>query len=170
MLNVAVGNAPAELRAAVAAMKRADSGVRRDVSGRMRETMNPVWRTALASNLTGAGPMEGRILTAGARIAGGNPPQLITASSRRKIGHGGGLIPDRDWPGWEYGANGDKTSTMTSKKGTSYRRHTTRHLPGRRASGHVIGPTVATILPRIASYWTQSVIRAFMDAADGREG
>lgn len=166
MLNVNVGDAPAELRAAVLAMSRADSEVRRDVSGRLRSTMNPVWRGLLAGNLTGAGPMEGRMLLAGSRIAAGNPPQLVTASSRRRVGSGGGLVPDQDWHGWEYGANGDKTSTVTSRKGTRYKRHTTRHLPPRTPNGRVIGPTVARILPRIASFWTQTVVRAFLDAAD----
>ena len=170
MLNVKVGDAPAEMRAAVLAMKRADAAVRRDVSARMRQTKNPVWRTTLAQNLTGAGAMEGRVLTAGARIAAGNPGQLITASSRRKIGSGGGIIPERDWPGWEYGRSGDKTSAVTNKKGTRYNRHTTRHLPSRNTSGRVIGPTVAKLLPRIASFWTQSVVRAFMDAADRKDG
>lgn len=162
-----VGDAPAELRAAVLAMKRADSTVRRDTAGRMRQTMNPIWRSELAANLTGADPLESRMLTTGARIAGGNPPQLITASSRRKVGSGGGLVPDRDWHGWEYGSRGNKTSTV-ARKGTTYRRVTTRHLPTRTGTGRVIGPTVSGILPRIAAFWTQSVIRAFMDAADGK--
>jgi hypothetical protein len=29
---------------------------------------------------------------------------------------------------------------------------------------------VSGILPRIAAFWTQSVIRAFMDAADRKDG
>lgn len=160
MLNVDVGDAPAELRAAVLAMKRADSAVRRDVAQRMRETMNPVWRSEVTNGATG---MAGRVLAGGARIAGGNPPQLIAASSRRKIGRG--IIPDRHWAGYEYGANHGTTRTVTSAKGTRYRRHVMRHLPAR-GKGRVLEPAAARILPRIAAYWVQSVVRAFMDAAE----
>ena len=160
MLNVDVGDAPAELRAAVLAMKRADATVRRDVAQRMRETMNPAWRSEVTSGATG---MAGRVLAGGARIAGGNPPQLVAASSRRKIGRG--VIPDRHWAGYEYGANHGTTRTVTSAKGTRYRRHVMRHLPAR-GKGRVLEPAAARILPRIAAYWVQSVVRAFMDAAE----
>lgn len=162
MLNVDVGDAPAELRAAVLAMKRADATVRRDVAQRMRETMNPAWRSEVTNGATG---MAGRVLAGGARIAGGNPPQLVAASSRRKIGRG--IIPDRHWAGYEYGANHGTTRTVTSAKGTRYRRHVMRHLPAR-GKGRVLEPAAARILPRIAAYWVQSVVRAFMDAADGK--
>lgn len=164
ILNVSVGDAPAELRAATLAMRRADSAVRRDVASRMRETMTPSWRSEVSKGGTGMG---GRILASGARIAGGNPPQLIAASSKRKIGSGGGLVPDRHWAGYEYGANRDMTRTLTSSRGKTYKRHVARHLPARGA-GRVLEPAAARILPRVAALWTQSVVRAFMDAADGK--
>ena len=162
MLNVDVGDAPAELRAAVLAMKRADATVRRDVAQRMRETMNPAWRSEVTNGATG---MAGRVLAGGARIAGGNPPQLVAASSRRKIGRG--IIPDRHWAGYEYGADHRSTRTVTSSKGTRYRRHVMNHLP-ERGPGRVLEPAAARILPRVAAYWVQSIVRAFMDAADGK--
>lgn len=171
MLTVSVRNAPAELRAAVLAMKRADSVVRRDVSARMRESMNPAWRAEVTER-TPAG-LAGRLLNVGVRITGGNPPQLVAASSRRKVGNGGTLTPDTNWPGWEYGASGDdeKTYTTRSRAGTAYKvtRHTERQMPARRRNGRVLGPAVQAILPRVAAYWTQSVIRAFMDAAEGKD-
>lgn len=170
MLNLSVGDAPAELRAAVLAMKRADAEIRRDISARMRSTMNPVWRSEIPQHLRGSGRLEGVALTTGARIAAGNPPQLVTASSRRRYGSGGGIIPDRHWAGYEYGSSRDDTTTYRREhhSGTVHQvtRHTKRHLPGRIRRGRVIGPAVAAILPRIASYWTQSIVRAFMDAAD----
>lgn len=164
MLTVNVGDAPATLRAAVLAMSRADADVRRDVARRMRETMNPVWRDEVTRG--GAG-IAGRVLSSGARIAGGNPPQLIAASSRRGLGKGKRLVPDRHWAGYEYGANPDTTRMVASRKGTKYRRHVMRHLPAR-GKGRVLEPAAARVLPRIAAYWVQSVVRAFMDAADGK--
>lgn len=169
MFRVSVEDAPAELRAAILAMKRADSEVRRDVSARMRETMNPVWKSELSQHLSGAGTMEGRMITPGARIAGGNPGQLVAGASKRKIGSGGGLVPNDRWQNYEYGSNRDKLSDVTSPKGKKFQRHTQRHLPGYVKAGRVIGPTVAELLPRIAAFWTQSVVRAFMDAADKRQ-
>ena len=163
VLNVTVGDAPAQLRAAVLAMKRADSTIRRDVAQRMRQTMNPVWRTETAK---GADGMAARVLSSNARIAGGNPPQLIAAASRRGLGKGKRLVPDRHWAGYEYGA-GDTTRPVTNRKGTRYTRHVMRHLPARGA-GRVLTPGTARILPRIAAYWTQSIVRAFMDAAEGK--
>lgn len=167
MIRMSVGNAPAEIRGAVLAMKRADAEVRRDVSARLRSTMNGPWRSAVESRLTGSGPMEARMLTPGARIAAGNPPTLVTASSRRRVGSGGGLTPDVHWRGFEYGAK-DSLSTVRSSKGKSFQRHTKRHLPASNPRGRVIGPAVANILPRVAAFWAQSVVRAFMDAAEKR--
>lgn len=161
MLNISVGDAPAELRAAVLAMKRADATVRRDVATRMRQTMGPVWAGELSQHLTGW-PNEGRMLTAGARIAGGNPAQLVTATSRRKVGRG--LIPAEHWAGYEYGANRDAWTTVRGRRGT-YKRRVKRHLPAR-TKGRVIERAVVRVLPRVAAYWTQSVVRAFMDAVE----
>lgn len=168
MITVSVGDAPAALRAAVLAMKRADSGVRRDVAARMRETMNPAWRQAVESRARTN--MDARILGKGARIGGGNPPQLVAASSTRKLS--GGIAPNTDWQAYEFGANREKTATYTthSRKGKAYKvtRHTARQLPPRTARGRVLYPAAAEILPRVAAYFVQSVVRAFMDAADGR--
>jgi hypothetical protein len=163
-LTLKVGDSPRAMRAAVLAMTRADSEVRRDVAARMRSTMGPVWKTELAQRLTGWS-MEAQMIMPGARIGSGNPAQIVAASSRRKVGNG--LIPDRHWAGYEYGASRDDTSEVT-RGGTSYQRHTKRHLPARRANGRVIGPTVRAVLPRIAAFWTQSVVKAFLTAAEKR--
>lgn len=165
MLNVSVGDAPAELRAAVLAMKRADRFVRNDVNDRMRSTMGPVWRQevqAKSANSRVAHSQE--VLSANARFAGGNPGQLVTAASKKKIGRG--LIPDQHWAGYEYGAARNAYSAMTSKKGTSYKRRTKRHLSQRVSQGFAIEPAVVEVLPRIAAFYAQSVVKAFMDAAD----
>jgi hypothetical protein len=167
MLTLSVGDAPAELRAAVLAMKRADAEVRRGVSARMRETMNPEWRSEVTQHLTGSGPLEGRMLTAGVRITGGNPPQLVAASSRKRVGRGD-LTPAENWQLYEFGSHGTKRSKMTSRKGRAYTRRTTTGLPAFRKTGRVLYPAAARILPRVAAFWAQSVIRAFLDALDGK--
>lgn len=168
MIKVTVEDGPRELRAAVLALSRAPAEIRKAVNTGMRQTMNPVWRSEVSQHLTGAGRMEGRLLTAGARIAGGNPPQLVAASSKRRIGSGGGLVPSTDWPIFEFGSYGTKTSEMVSKRGTKYTRHTRRGLPTFVKTGRVLYPAAASVLPRIAAFWTQTVVRVFMDALDGK--
>lgn len=166
MFRVDVGDAPAEMKAAVLAMKRADAYVRREVSQRMKETMTPAWKQEVTNHLHGES-MERAMILPGTRIAAGNPPQLIAANSKRTIGSGGGLTPDKHWKGWEFGANYNTLSRpMTSKNGKSYKRHAMRHLPAKNKQGYVVYPAAAKILPRVASYWCQSVVKAFMDAAE----
>lgn len=166
MLAVKVGNAPAALRAAVVAMRAADKTIRSDVSQRMRGTMSPVWKANVTANA--ADGMAARMLTPGTRIAAGNPPALIAASGNRKVGRG--LTPNRNAAGYEFGAS-DRVTTQSSGRGPnrSYERHAMRHLPPRHRKGRAVFPAAAETLPRVASYWTQSVIRAFMDAVEGKE-
>ena len=159
-------DAPRELRAAVLAMRAADKDIRRDVSGQLRSEMNPVWRDAVSRRITR--PQDSIVLASGVRIAGGNPPAFIAGNGSRSKGSGGGLQPVRDWPGWEYGA-GRKTATYTARRGgTSYRitRNVTAGYPRRSRHGRVLGPAARAVLPRAASYWVQSVIRAWLDAAE----
>lgn len=164
-ISISVGDAPAELRAAVLAMKRADKEIRSEISKSMRSTMSPEWKSEVTQGLTG-GRMEARMLLPGTRIAAGNPPTLIAASSTRKVGNG--LIPNVNAPGYEFGSHGTRVSEVVSSKGKKYKRHTTRHLPAYKKNGRVVYPAASRILPRVASYWVQSIIRAFMDAAETR--
>lgn len=165
MMTVSVGDAPAALRASVLALKVADREIRSDISKRMRGTMSPVWKSEVTQNLTGAGRMEARMLVPGTRIAAGNPPALVAASGNRKIGRG--LTANRNAAGFEFGAS-DATRRQRSGRGPNktYTRHVMRHLPARNRKGRVVYPAAAEVLPRVASFWAQSVIRAFMDAVE----
>lgn len=167
MLGVSIGDAPAALRAAVLAMKRADAEVRRAVIRRTRGEFGPAWKAELTKRASAAGPMGSRVIPAGARLAAGNPPQIVTASSKRGLGEHKGVVPDTNWPGYEYGANRNKIGAVV-RKGSKFKRHTQRQLKARARNGRVIGPAVQDLLPRISAYWTQSVVKAFMDAAEGK--
>ncbi len=169
MLSLMSKDAPRELRAAVLAMRTADKDIRRDVNTRTRTEFNSVWRDEIAgrSRL----PQDRIVLAQGARIAGGNPPTFVAGSGKRVKGHGGGLVPTRDWPGWEYGA-GPKVVTYTRRprRGRTHQvtRNVTAGRPRRTPGGRVLGPAARAVLPRVASYWVQSVIRAWLDAAETR--
>lgn len=168
MLSVSVRDAPKELQAAVLAMKRADADIRKGVSAELRSTFNGPWKQAVTQHLTGAGRMEAAMLLPGARIAPGNPPALVWASGKRKTGRG--LSPDANAAGYEFGAS-DGIRAQRSGRGPnrSYQRHAMRHLPGRTRKGRVGYPAAATMLPRIAAFWVQSIVRQFMEAAEGKD-
>lgn len=156
-----------ELRAMVLAIKTANRDMRKTITARMRETMNPVWRQAVAENITW--DMERRVLNAGVRVAAGNPPTLQGATSRRRVGRS--LIPTDDWAGFEYGADRAAYSRYERKNraGGGYhvvQRRTMRHLRPRKRAGYVFGPAVAETLPRLASLAVQSVVRTYMDIFD----
>lgn len=166
MIRLSAHDAPAELRAVALALRAASKEVRNNASKRMRDTMNPVWRAEVPQHLTGSGRLEGRMLTAGVRVAAGNPPTLVAANSTKRVGRGD-LTPSDNWQIFEFGSHGTKRSDMTSKKGKPYTRRTTTGLPTFTKGGRVLYPAAAAILPRIAAFYAQSVIRAYMDALDG---
>lgn len=171
MLTVRVQDGPRELRAAVLAMKRADKEVRGQISQDLRTVMGPEWTTMLAQHLTGL-PQEA-MLMAGARIAAGNPPMIVAANSKRKFGRA--LIPAEDWTAWEYGVSKNRGTPSVYERrnrggGGSHQvsRHIRTSLPRWKKDGRVIGPAVKRFLPRVCAFWVQSVVRAFMDAAETR--
>lgn len=166
MFALSIGAAPAEFRAAALAIRQADKTIRTQVNNSMRETFNPVWKEMIASKARGG--MESRMLTPGTRLAAGNPPALVAASSSRKIGRAGEnrLSPNRHAAGWEFGADRGAYSDI-NRKGTRFEARRQKHLPPRIRGGRVVHPSAGKLLPRIASYWVQSVVRAFMTAAEG---
>lgn len=158
-----------ELRAMVLAMKAANRSMKSEITKRMRETMNPVWKSAVASNITWG--METRMLNPGTLIKAGNPPMLQAAASKRPTTKGKRLVPDRDWPGYEYGGDPGKYSRYERKNRTTggyhvVKRRTQAHLRRRKAGGYVIGPAVAETAPRLVALAVQSVVQIYMKILD----
>lgn len=167
MARLSAKDGPRALRAAVLAMKAADKDLRRTINNDMRTTFNPIWQKEIAQSQGGFSPADSMVLK-GARIAAGNPPILIAANSKRTWGRA--LIPTRHWHLVEYGmrpkpveykrrSKNGGTHTVTRKIGTGW--------PERTKAGRILGPATRTILPRITSYWIQSVKRAYIDAVEG---
>lgn len=160
------------LQAAVLAFKLADRDLKKRINDATRQTFNSPWRAGIAAGA--ATRLEQRVLVPGARIAAGNPPTFVAASSRRRLR--GGLVPDTDGPAVEWGA-ADTTTTYSRRSagGTSHKvtRHTRRQLPPagaavRRRKGGPVMATLADIAPRAASLWTQLIMRVYYDAAEGK--
>lgn len=164
---IAVGDVR-EAQAAVLAFKAADRDLRTRINTATRQTMAPVWRSMVDEHAVQ--PIDKAVLAKGARIATGNPPTAVAASSRRALS--GGFTPAEDWPAREFGANRNTTTTYTrrSPRGTTHQvtRHTKRQLPNRDTSGRVVYASVRKIGPRLASLWVQLIVRTYYDAADGK--
>lgn len=162
-----------ELRAAAIALKSVDRSLRSDINKATTQQGNAIWRTEVAAKTRR--PLDEVILAKGARVAGGNPPTAIAANSRRPIGRSRRLIPAERWPGYEFGTdNKDAYSEYQRKNrktpGTHrVQRRTMRHLPPRYRKGRVLWPAFAESAPRVASLWTQLIVKKVMDAAEGRD-
>lgn len=161
------------LKATVLAFKAADRDLRRDINTATRQTMNPVWRSLVRSNLSGTSAMTGKVLDTGVRIAAGNPPVAKAAQSTRNVGSGGRLIPRDGYAAWEFGAVGRglySRYTRRSKRGVTHQveRRTMRGLPRRVDSGRVVFPAFAEIAPRMVSLWVQIVVKKYHEAAEQR--
>jgi hypothetical protein len=154
------------LQAAVLAFKVADRGLRKEINDATRSTFNGPWRSGIAARAHTR--LEQRVLVPGARVAAGNPPVFVAATSRRRLR--GGLVPDTDGGPVEFGA-ADRAVTYSrrSVKGKVHQvtRHTRRQLPRSRKSGPVWG-AVAEFGGRAASLWVQMIVRTYYKAADGR--
>ena len=151
MPRLSAKDGPREIRAAVLALKRADTGLRRDINARVRDTMNPVWKSGLAERI-GWAPEQ--VILKGARIAAGNPPSLVAGNATRRWKAGSTLVPRDHWHAFEYGAanRGAKSEyRRTSPRGTVHTvsRRTKAQLRPRRRNGYIIGPTVEELMRRL---------------------
>lgn len=157
-----------ELRATALAMKIVARDVRSAINKGTRETMNPVWRDAVAAHART--PMDQRVISKGARIAAGNPPYAIAASSTKRLS--GGFTPATQFAAYEFGANQQTVRTYTSRspKGTTYKitRHTTHQLPTFTPKGRVAYAALGKFGHRLASLWVQTVVRMIYDASERR--
>lgn len=163
---ISAGDAPAEIQAAILAMKRVTRELKRDINRSTREVMNPVWKGLVSVNATTH--MDTVVLAKGARIKAGNPPVAMAATSKRRLS--GGLVPANQWQPFEFGAIRGSTTTYdrTSPKGTRHEvtRHTARQLPRRVPGGRVVYPALAEIGPRLASLWVQIIVKKVAEAAE----
>lgn len=165
MLNV---DGTRHTQAAVLAFKAADRDLRRRINTATRASLNPVWRRAVAANARTA--TDRAVIVKGARIAAGNPPVAIAASSTRPLR--GGLIPAAQWPAVELGAARNQRTTYTrrSPKGRTHTvtRRTRRQLPARDPSGRVALAAFAELGPELVTLWLRVIVRSYYDAAEGK--
>ncbi|MFD5334108.1 hypothetical protein ACFWH7_19600 [Cellulosimicrobium cellulans] len=158
-----------ELRAVVVSVKALPREVRRAISQGTRDTMNPVWRNLVTSKART--PLEKAALAKGARIAAGNPPKAIAASSVRPLA--GGLRPANAAAVLEAGSKRrDQRGTWPrrSPEGGSHLVHgwPNRQLVVYRRGGYVVFPAFRELGPRLTQLWVQTVMRKTYDALERR--
>lgn len=157
------------LQAAVLAFKALGKTLQKDIRRATVQTMGPEWKQAV--NERASSKMDQLIIAKGARIAGGNPPRAIAASSTRKLS--GGLVPRENWQGWEFGSNGLRRTTYQRRNRNGIGTHrvtrdTVAQLPRRNAKGRIAFPAAAELGPRLASLFVQIVVRRVHEAAEGK--
>lgn len=167
---LAVGDHRA-LQAAVLALKAANRDLKSRINKATRETLAPVWKEEVESQLMGRDSMTNRMLRT-YRVATGNPPRALAAQSSRPIGKRKALVPSRDFAHWEFGGDRNKVTTYDrkSRKGGTHQvtRHTARQLPARVRAGRVAYPAFAESAPRMVSLWVQLIVKTYSDAAEGK--
>lgn len=159
-----------ELQAVVLAMRAMNKSLARDIRKDTKRVMDPEWKALVRANATTH--MDTLVLAKGARIASGNPPSVVAASSKRALS--GGLVPVEHWQAYEFGSGRNRKTTYTRRNratgGThQVTRNTTRQLPRRARSGRVLYASFAELAPRLASLWVQTCVRRMHEAAEGRQ-
>jgi hypothetical protein len=149
-----------ELQAAVLGLKVIDRDLAKDIRRATVDTMSPVWRSRV--DVLARTHQDRKVLLAGARIAGGNPPAALAGTSARRL-KGGGRPQDLA-ARLEFGSNSRnayRAYTGKSPRGKAYpvRRRTQRQLPPRFPRGRVAYPALAEMAPRMVSLWVQLVVR-----------
>lgn len=157
------------LQAASLALKGMDRDLRNSINRETTKTFGPVWKQVVAKQRMTA--RDRAIFMKGTRLAGGNPPTLYAANSKKAMR--GGLIPMDEARAFEFGAPSrqtKKTYTSKSEKGKQYSitRRTQKAVPPSFPKGRVIYPAFKEVAPRIAALWVQLVVKRTFDAMEGK--
>jgi hypothetical protein len=157
-----------EVRAAAAAFRLAPKEIKRIVTTDTKGAFKADWQAAVRRDAAGPphGAERARLLRAGVGIIGTQPIKLTAYKAGRLPG---GLVAKDDYAALEFGdarKTYEKYQTR-SPKGKRYtvRRRTQEQLPPRISEGYSVYPNVAVFVPRMVSYWIQSIIRAYYEAA-----
>ena len=160
-----------ELQAVILAVKASRTNIRKAIRQQSKKVIQPEWQKGMAEHAESL--LESRVLVASATVlVSDQNVKLRSATKGRRLS--GGLNPKTQYYAAEYGADREDSRPVEgrSRKGKAYaipKRHTKRQLRSRRQSGYVYGPTVASMVPRIASLWAQTVVKVMADALEGKE-
>lgn len=157
-----------QIDAVVYGLKLVPRDVRNRVNRDSRAALAPIWQQEIQKNLAGTSSFTGRMIGKGL-VAGGNPPIMSAATSRRPL-RPGGVIPDVQGYLAEFGGRDTLYSKYRrrSKGGGTHevRRRTKLGLPQTDRSGRVVYPAASEAAERMASLWVQTFVRAVYEAIE----
>ncbi|MET0725930.1 MAG: hypothetical protein ABWY36_06235 [Leifsonia sp.] len=161
-----------ELQATILALRGFDRTMQAQVRRVTKEVAAPAWKEATRAEASSR--LEVRTLSDTARVAVSNQNvTLKSAAVGRQLSKTGKAKPSDIYAGVEFGADRrERAVAARSRKGTSYsyKRNTTAQFKPRNRKGYVVYPAAANVIPRLASAWTQTVVRTFHEALEGRRG
>ena len=154
-----------QLKAAVLALRRANTEVRKGVNAQVRQEIGGRWKTALERRASSR--MEQAVIVKGARArAGTDRFSLLAATSRRPLR--GGLVPAFEWAGSEFGARTRQKSVKTrSRKGKPYTatKWVNRQFRGRVTEGRIAYDAASEIGTWAVAQWVKFIVDQYSKAA-----
>ena len=159
-----------QMRAAVLALRSATANITEYVDNAFAGEFTAPWNEEVRS--AAKTPLD-QILTYGLSVhgtAGRGPGFLMGGNWTGRFGRA--MTPLEHWGGIEFGVVHPRPPQTYVRRaprtGTPHvvTRNVTAGHPWRSRDGRVYDPAIGRLLPRMASFFTQSVIRAFMDAAE----
>jgi hypothetical protein len=159
-----------ELQGVILALKGMDKEISKQIRKQTKEVVLPVWKKSVAENISTR--LESRAFGNTARIAVSNQNITLSVASVGKP-LAGGLNPRTQAHVVEFGADRNKTisyeaRSVRGKNFTVRDRRTRAMLRPKNKTGYVFYPTVKDVIPRIASLWIQTTVRAFHEALEKR--
>jgi hypothetical protein len=159
-----------ELQGVILALKGMDKDIAKQIRQQTKAVVSKVWEDSVAANISTR--LESRAFGNTARVAVSNQNITLSVASVGKP-LSGGLNPRSKAHVVEFGA--DRSTVVSyearSARGTNYtvnQRRTRAMLREKNKKGYVFYPTVREVIPRIASLWIQTTVRAFHEAIEKR--
>lgn len=168
-LRISVWNSR-ELRAVLSALGSLDREVQGHIRRETKSMAETAWKQAVAERASTR--LEQRVLASTARAQASNQNVMLrSAHIGRSLS--GGLKPSEHYHAVEFGSGrrgSYDTYTRRSKRGGTHqvRRRTTNQLRNRNRDGYAVYPAAAELIPRIASLWVQTTMRAIHEAFERR--
>lgn len=163
----------AQLRAVGRLVAAAPTDLRRNIRQYTRSELRPAWAGEIRERIgTAPNPRRANAVIAKPSRVNVTDRQIVAEVTSTRKATRGGLVPAAHGRAVEFGSNGQRTGSYTSRRnGKSYRitnRHTNRQLLPRRARGSVFFPAAEEMIPRAISLWMQTTKRTIGDALEGR--
>jgi len=154
-----------ELQALILSMRQASREVAKIARRYTREMVLPEWRKAVAEHAETR--VDHIVLVDSARATVSNQDVRLKSGQLARKLKGGGRVHELS-KAREFGMP-TRVKEYTGRRGGKtfpVRRTTTNQLPAPVKGGRVVYQAAASIIPRIAAVWVQTVVRTFAEAVE----